>query len=1783
MKNRLSSASLRLLPFLAALSVMPAFSDDTFDRLVEQKNYAEAISYADAKIPSSGRDAKTWTKLGRANEGSGLVEKALACYMFGARLDPKNFDAHLGMARVYNKLNQSANAATAAKKALDVKFTGDAAWEFAHACIALNRPAEAKKALEKVFETDPENIAAQKELGIIYYNEKNYEKAIDLLKTAYGKAPDDALAFKIGKAYNEEGVADSALVYLKGPNNRKLSLPEASIELARLYFKLQKYDAAADEFEKGAAASAGEAMDFYQWALSLEKINGNSDKLGNAYRMAADKFGALKSKEALQCRLKVGHYELDKKNYQAALAQLQTVAATDNTGSVLLLLASAYEGMNNSAKAISCLEKAIRLNPTDVEAYAHLGDLYTKEHLVDKARQIYEKMVSLNPNNDTIQVLLGSYYLKAKKYQEALKYFQRSYTLERSAKAAEGMAVAAFALDKFDMARDAAESAVRIDPTLWDSRIVLSRIYLKEKNYKDAIDQIEALVKKEPGNKESWLHLAQCYEQTGNAAKLAEVDRRIIAIDPQNTTSRLRLARYAAAQGDSKTAFDLYKELSMLAPGNAEAFKNLYDLSLQRNDKDNAVLYLRRYVAIKPGDAAAQRALGDILYEKKISDGALAAYRAAVKIDPSIKGVYKHYAEMLMARGGDHAELMSAFSGAIATGEADASIYAALASDLHKRGQCSKAIDLFQKSLQLDPRNIGLLSELAECQAKTGNGKDATITYEQVVSMNPSAIEEYKALGDLYTLQGKTQQAVSMYKKYLEKKPTDVKVAQAVADNCFAQKNYEEAVKYYEMVRGEETKKADFLFRFGQACYFAKNYKRAIELCKQVAEATPLNAEVFKILYDITTRDIALKSEAAGYLKKYLALKPGDAAAQKGLGDMLYEQKDFAGALSAYRAALKIDPGIKGLYKHYVELVMQRGTKEEIIKTLTGAIAAGEADANMYFELGSFYQKQNNFAKAIEMYQKSLQLDSKNIAALSALAHCQAKSGDVQQATISYEQVVAMNPNAVQEYKALGDLYQQQNKKDLAMASYKKYLEKDSSNTSLVLALAEYRFKSKDFDEAVRYLNMVRGEEAKKPSYLLLLGQACYQSKTCTKSAAIFNQLATLMPQNADVFKTLFDIAMKNKNSGEAIIALKRYVALKPGDAAAQKQLGDFLYDQKDMPGAMAAYGSAIKADPSVRGIYKRYLEIAAGHIPQEQIIKVLNAAIKADEADGGMYATLGAMYQKQNACGKAIPYFQKALQLDPKNTPMLSSLALCQEKTGALSDAVISYEQAVAMNPNARAEFKALGDIYSKQNKTSQALSMYRKYLEKAPNDFEVAQIVGENALGEKNYADAVKFLGIAQSSKGNDPEFLFSYGQACYYEALTQSKNFKKPVDLLERLRSLTKVTPHQSTVFKILADSYDRLGDTAKAMAMYIGYTRLPGVKDQEASFRKAQLTESSNANLAAKMYEENTVAFPNDYRNYLNAGLYYAKRQATFDKAIALLKKCSALADSIPIVWMQMGEVYGKLGKNKEEVEAYRQFIQRDPSNPEASGRIGETLLAKHNVNDAMVFLETANALKPNDAKFMTLLAQGYLVTDRPNEAVGLLEKCEKLKPDDIAIKEQLYALYEKKGDTKNALDEIKQIITKKKDPKYLLKYAQALCANGVYGDAENAIKDIRATDPENIEALMLMGRLQNIQGKWDDALETYKEISYINPNYAPALCERAEIHLMQSKVQWAKTFYDRALKADPKYILAEIGLAKVARVEKNKADYAKHIQNAQKLDPHDKALLDEMQEGKKLLK
>ncbi len=281
-------------------------------------------------------------------------------------------------------------------------------------------------------------------------------------------------------------------------------------------------------------------------------------------------------------------------------------------------------------------------------------------------------------------------------------------------------------------------------------------------------------------------------------------------------------------------------------------------------------------------------------------------------------------------------------------------------------------------------------------------------------------------------------------------------------------------------------------------------------------------------------------------------------------------------------------------------------------------------------------------------------------------------------------------------------------------------------------------------------------------------------------------------------------------------------------------------------------------------------------------------------------------------------------------------------------------------------------------------------------------------------------------------------------------------------------------------------------------------------------------------------------------------------------------------------MELGTLYGKQKRDQEMLTAYRKFIEVDPTNADACAKIGEILLSRKMIDDAMVFLEMANSIKDNDPKVMNLLARGYIMTKRRSEAAKLLEKAAKISKGDIDddLRRVLADVYIESGEYDKAADEYKVLLSKKRENAILSKYADALIGMGKYSDAAKAIEEIKTSEPENLDAHMMLGKIKVVQKKYDEAIETYKEVLYINQNYAPALCERANVYMLQNKLEWAKTFYERTLKADPRNAIAHLGLAKIAKKNNDYASYTDHLERAKKLDPTNKDVMDELRSVKR---
>jgi tetratricopeptide (TPR) repeat protein len=1215
----------------ATAVLLPLRADPTLDKLVADGKYKEAIDYADEKLPAPQRDAGVWVQLGRANEGLDMPEKGLACYLVGWRMNADDYPALFGAARIYNKLGQPDNAATMAKKALDKNFTAEASWEYARACIALSHPAEAKAALEKVIASDSTNAIANKELGNIYFAESNWQKALPLLKKTFAIKPDGDMAYRIGKSYaGSSGVSDSTIAYLKEAVTRGGAPSTAGAELARAYYEQGNLSAAAAQYLKLPGGEMN-AMDFYRAAVACEKSN-NPQAAQTAYEKAVSLFGVDKSKEALLAREKAGRSLMGKKVWSAAAAHFEFIAEADPKAAVVpeiyFLLADVNAGLNNEPRTIASLEKAIALNNKNVEAYARLADLYQKNSMPDKAKQTLETMMALSPNDPAIYCSLGQYDLKGKKYEDALGHFGRSNMLKKTLAASSGMAVAAFNLNRQDVANDAAESAIALDSSAWEPRIILAALLMQNKNYKEAQGHLEYMVKREPAKIEYKEQLSTCYEQNGEKAKLLELDKQIIIQNPANADSRLRLARDADMRNDAEVALSLYRQVAILQPKNADVLHRIYEITLKKNSLGDAALFLGRYIELKPG-----------------------------------------------------------------------------------------------------------------------------------------------------------------------------------------------------------------------------------------------------------------------------------AEAQRDYGDVLYQLKDYDRALVAYRAALKINPAVKGFLKRYAEIVIAKGQQDEVIAALSGVVKSGEADAGTYQTLGMIYQKKKDYQNAIFMYQKALQLDQKNNETLAALAASQAASGAVNDAVISYEQVVMMDTNATDAYHELGDIYFQQGNIATAAKNYRRYFVKAPGDQVVAKRLGKYSYDSQSYSEAMKYLSAIQ-------------------------------------------FRT-------------------------------------------------------------------------------------------DDDMDYGMMYAASAMALKQ--------------------------------------------------------------------------------------------------------YKDAIKVL---------------------------ETLRYLKPKGMMMRL------------LLKTLADAYEKDGREANAAEACGAYVALPGVSDPDIAYKQGLLLEKSNPLAAQKVYEANIKQYPDDYRNFLKLGLLLASNKETLAKAAQYLKRTTVLAETLSLAWVELGKVYGKLGSKQEELETYRRYLQSDPQSPEANKRVGLLLSSKGQQSEALMYLEIANTMAPNDPEVMTALAKGYCATNKINEAIDLLKKAKAVRPNDSDICYQLFTLYRKTGQKEKARDEIKTIVAVSRNNEYLKDYADACIVTGDLKTAEGTIEDILATEADNINVLMLKARVQALNQKYDAAIETYKEISFIDQNHAPSMTERANLYLLQSKPQWAETFFQRALKADPKYARAELGLARVAKLRKDMVTYSQHLDKARLLDPFDEDIQEEAKQAGK---
>ena len=165
---------------------------------------ASALKFAVTLKPTVGGQpalAAAWLSLAQVTEES-APQESLAAYQKATELDPANPDAQLGIARMAER---SGNAAAAEQQYLKLAAAGsnDSIEQLIGLYLKQKRFTEAETWLHKYIAANPQNAAAQLQLGKLQAAEGKTQEAIATLEPLYNASPDPKVARDLASLYLE--------------------------------------------------------------------------------------------------------------------------------------------------------------------------------------------------------------------------------------------------------------------------------------------------------------------------------------------------------------------------------------------------------------------------------------------------------------------------------------------------------------------------------------------------------------------------------------------------------------------------------------------------------------------------------------------------------------------------------------------------------------------------------------------------------------------------------------------------------------------------------------------------------------------------------------------------------------------------------------------------------------------------------------------------------------------------------------------------------------------------------------------------------------------------------------------------------------------------------------------------------------------------------------------------------------------------------------------------------------------------------------------------------------------------------------------------------------------------------------------------------------------------------------------------------------------------------------------------------------------------------------------
>ena len=839
-----------------------------------------------------------------------------------------------------------------------------------------------------------------------YLEKDNPSAAIIQIKNLLSKNPNSAEArLLLGRALLESGDPVAAEVEFRKALELKAAPGQVAPLLARSLMAQGKADKVIEELANTPTANAEELAELKIALGQNYALLGNTD-------MAQKSFNeALEAKpDNMSAQLGLARLQAIKGNFTEANRMVDAVLSKNpREADAWHFKGDLQRAAQKPAEALLAYQKVLEIKPHMASVHANIIMLELQDNKLDEASKQLLEMQKIAPKQPLTVYLEAVLAFSKKDISKAGSAINTLLKIQPDNPQGLQLAGAIAYLKHSDIqAQEYLGKALQKVPQLDYARRILVKSFQRSGQPAKALATLQPVLTTKNIAPE-WLTLAgEVYMQTGDTEQAAEFFSKAAQINPQNNRAKTALALTQMQLGHTEQAFADLQHIAETDTGTT-ADMALIASAMRQKNFDGALSFIANLEKKQASSPLVHNLRGQALLGKKDIKGARQSFEKALAInatylpavtnlvaldladnkldqarqryetvlakDPKNVPAMLSLAQLKARTGASLDDVSSLIKKAITADPSNPAPRYALISLLIGSKDKDKARAATEEALAAFPENPEILEVAGRVYQISGDTNQALATYNKLANLLPDNPQPYLRIAEIQLAAKNKQAARDSLEKGLEKQPESLLLKRAQIMLDMAEGRFTEALATAQAIKKAQPKEPFGYILAGDIHLAKKDGKEAAAAYREGLQNAP-TGDLAGRLYLVQLQN-GQTAEAASTANNWIKTHPKDQGFRMFVADIANKRKDYATAVSHYRAVLAVAPKDPVVLNN---LAWSLGQMQDP-KAITYAEEANKLAPNqpaIMETLGTLYVTQGKLAPGVELLAKAVSLAPQN-------------------------------------------------------------------------------------------------------------------------------------------------------------------------------------------------------------------------------------------------------------------------------------------------------------------------------------------------------------------------------------------------------------------------------------------------------------------------------------------------------------------------------------------------------------------------------------------------------------------------------------------------------------------------------------------------------------------------------------------------------------------------------------------------------------------------------------